>query len=85
MGNMAMICWAIWKERCNVVFKRKSVDVIGCMMKIKEAMAELIQLQENSKERVMNEKQGGNEGWRKPRPGQVKINYDGLLKEVMKK
>ena len=51
-----MTCWAIWKERCNVVFKRRSINVEGCMIKIKGLVAELVLVKESSEERVQKEK-----------------------------
>ena len=32
---VSMICWMIWKERCNVVFKRRVPNPKGCIERIK--------------------------------------------------
>ena len=82
MINISMICWAIWKERCNVMFKRKSLDVEGCMIKIKGSLVELVQVQETGEEMVQKEKCNDRERWTKPRAWWwwVKVNCDGAFK-----
>ena len=53
-----MVCWIIWKERCNLVFKNKDLDPKGCIEKINGAVEEILQAESMDKKLIVEGKKG---------------------------
>ena len=59
-----MTCCMLWKERCQVVFIRKNLDVIACIEKIKSSVNEIWQSERQNQVRERQVRQGVCEEWR---------------------
>ena len=49
MTTVSMACWMLWKESCNVVFKRKVPYSMTCIININSALAEILQVRVHNK------------------------------------
>ena len=77
--QVAFTCWNIWKERCEVVFGKKEVNVYAVILWIKTVLREAVQ---SIEVKQGNDEQKGTEVWKTLEEGWYKVNYDsGFVKD----
>ncbi|KAF7838884.1 reverse transcriptase [Senna tora] len=76
----AVVCWEIWKTRCNFIFKGILVDPVVCCRKIVSAFVELESaLGANSATLVTPKVSSISDKWENPVFGAFKVNVDGAF------
>ncbi|XVE80173.1 hypothetical protein DITRI_Ditri14bG0118500 [Diplodiscus trichospermus] len=83
LTSISFVCWGIWKERCNAVFKFKPVDIHFAINRVRETIFEFRNLSVYNPHRMSPSCAGSStapEHWTAPPMGIFKINCDGSFK-----
>ncbi|OMO52400.1 hypothetical protein COLO4_37225 [Corchorus olitorius] len=81
--TVGQICWNIWKERCDAVFKKQKPNPVTVIHRAERASAENFKVWEESQQQPTH-KNIQEPRWEAPEEGWVKINVDGAFDENTK-
>ena len=79
---IALTCWNIWKERCNVQLGKQTLNVDNVIRRVRWAYGDcIIKSRKEEDSRLAKEK----EVWKAPEVGWIKVNCDGAWKKEVRR